>query len=247
MFEIAKMLRPDAGSARWLIVASFALGSVGGFSAATLWWSETIETLNERVSHFQNALQVLTPEQADKQFAALRSSLQATNRRLIEMETTGSIQQGQLPALPDRTFPVWVRVAYSEIGQTAFRGSYENPRIAEYFRAVVNSGQLRDDSSDWASAFVEWSLNSAGIKGPKSLWPLAWKNWGREITQPEPGCIVMFQFPSVQHVAFYIDDDGDFIKVLGGDQDDSVNISRFPKSAAVAYRMPPAPENSAKH
>ena len=239
MSEIAKMPRPVARSARWLIVASFALGSVGGFLAATHWWSEAVETLNERVSRFQNTLQVVTPEQANKQFTALRSSLQATNRRLIEVEATGSIQQRQLPA--------WLRAAYSEIGQAAIRGSYENPRITDYFRAVVNSSQLRDDSSDWASAFVEWSLNSAGIKGPKSLWPLAWKNWGREISQPEPGCIVIFQFPSIQHVAFFIEDDGDFIKVLGGDQDDSVNISRYPKSAVVAYRMPPTLENSAKH
>jgi hypothetical protein len=56
----------------------------------------------------------------------------------------------------------------------------------------------------------------------------------------------MFSIRDVQHVAFYIDDDGDFIKVLGGNENESVSISRYPKSAVVAYRMPPAPEETAK-
>jgi len=246
MSELAKIVRPEwllVKRARWLIAAGLVFGSFGGFWAATLWWSDTVSTLEDRVHGFQNALQVLTPEQADKQLTAIWSSLQATNRRLAEVETTGSIQQSQT-TLPDRDFPVWVRVAYSEIGQTAFAGRFENPRIVEYFRSVVRSDQLRDDASDWASAFVEWSLNSAGIKGPKSLWPLAWKNWGREIAHPEPGCVVMFAFSSVQHVAFYLEDDGDYIKVLGGDQNNSVSIERYPKRAVVGYRMPP--EDNAK-
>lgn len=250
MFEIAKTLRDQrlaVRRARWLILAGIGLGAVSGFCAATLWWSETVSTLHERLSLFETKLQVLTPDEADKKLTALWSSLEATSRRLTEVETTGSIQRGKIPTLPDRAFPIWVRVAYSEIGQTAIPGTQDNPRIAEYFRAVVNSDQLRDDLNDWSSAFVEWSLNAAGIEGPKSLWPLAWKNWGREITQPEPGCVVMFSFPNVQRVAFYIEDDGDFIKVLGGNQNDSVNVSRYPKSAVVAYRMPPVPKETAKH
>lgn len=246
MFDLTKP-RPVVWRARWLILAGMGLGAVGGFGAATLWWRGTVSTLEERISLFQIALQVLTPEQADKQVTALWSSLQATNRRLTKMETTGSIGPGKLPTLPDRTFPVWVHVAFSEIGQTAIPGPHENPRISEYFKAVVDSDQTQDDQTEWASAFVEWSLNSVGIQGPKSLWPLAWTKWGRIIKQPEPGCIVMFSYRGVQHVAFYIEEDGDFIKVLGGNENDSVNISRYPKSAVVAYRMPSVPEETTKH
>ena len=204
-------------------------------------YSETISTQRERIALYQDTLKVKSPEEAGKQAEALWSSLNATTRRVAELEATGSLPQQKLEMLPDGKFPVWVRVGYSEIGQTEIPGPKENPRITAYFKAVGDTQGLRDDIDDWASAFVEWSLNGAGIIGPKSNDPASWATWGKKIDSPMPGCIVVFSFNGLKHVAFYIEDDGPgAIKTLGGNQSDTVKISRYAKKDVIAYRMPPS-------
>jgi hypothetical protein len=40
------------------------------------------------------------------------------------------------------------------------------------------------------------------------------------------------------HVAFYIADAGDYIKVLGGNQGNSVSVALLPKARVLGYRWP---------
>ena len=98
-----------------------------------------------------------------------------------------------------------------------------------------------DDIDDWASAFAEWSLQQMGKSGPKSMDPFDWLKWGKQTYTPQFGCIVVLSFGGLRHVGFYVGDQGDFIKVLGGNEDDSVRVSRYLKSAVVpgGYRLVP--------
>ena len=57
--------------------------------------------------------------------------------------------------------------------------------------------------------------------------PRNWLNWGRIIEMPERGCIVVFSFGDIGHVGFFVSDDGASYVVLGGNQSDQVQISRF--------------------
>jgi hypothetical protein len=75
----------------------------------------------------------------------------------------------------------WLDVAMKEIGQKETPGPDNNARVMEYIRAVRSTDGVQDDDVDWASAFVEWSLNQTGINGPKSMEPRNWLNWGRII------------------------------------------------------------------
>jgi uncharacterized protein (TIGR02594 family) len=109
----------------------------------------------------------------------------------------------------------------------------------KYFKSI-GAKQYRDDLDDWASAFVEWSLNQSKIKGPKNDDPFAWLSWGQDLQKPIIGCIVVLSFSGLHHVGFYFGDDGDFIKVLGGNESDAVRIFRYPKSAVFGYRWPSA-------
>lgn len=139
--------------------------------------------------------------------------------------------------------PNWLQIATKECGQKELRWPQENKRINEYFSSLKDGKHHRQDIeddplSDWASAFVEWSLNQVGKSGPKSIYPFAWRTWGRKIEKPEIGCIVVLSLNGIPHVGFYMGDDGDRIKVLGGNEDDMVEIARYQKSAAIDYRMP---------
>ena len=60
-----------------------------------------------------------------------------------------------------------------EIGQKETPGPDNNGRVMEYIRAVRSTDGVQDDDVDWASAFVEWSLNQTGMTAPKA--------WSQEI------------------------------------------------------------------
>jgi uncharacterized protein (TIGR02594 family) len=108
----------------------------------------------------------------------------------------------------------------------------------EYFASIGAKKNYRDDIDDWASAFAEWSLNKAGIDGPKSDDPFAWLHWGQKLERPRLGCIVIMSFNGLRHVGFYFDEQDNFVRLLGGNQNDAVRIYRYPKNAIVGYRWP---------
>jgi uncharacterized protein (TIGR02594 family) len=141
------------------------------------------------------------------------------------------------PMLPSDA-PAWIKIAYKERGQTEIPGPEENPRISEYFATIGAKKNYRDDVDDWASAFVEWSFNKAGITGPKNDDPFAWLRWGEKLNQPRVGCVVVLSFSGLRHVGFFFSDNGESILVLGGNQNDTVNVSRYSKSSVIAYRVP---------
>ena len=68
--------------------------------------------------------------------------------------------------------------------------------------------------------------------------PLAWMEWGRPVTVPVEGCVAVFAFAQGNHVGFYVGEEGDYVKSLGGNQDDSVKVKRYPKVAVKGYRLP---------
>jgi uncharacterized protein (TIGR02594 family) len=142
-----------------------------------------------------------------------------------------------MPVLPSDA-PEWIKIAYKERGQTEIPGPQENPRIVEYFATIGEKANYRDDVDDWASAFVEWSFNKAGIDGPKNDDPFAWLRWGEKVDHPRFGCVAVLSFSGLRHVGFFFSDNGESILVLGGNQDDTVNVSRYSKSDVVGYRCP---------
>jgi uncharacterized protein (TIGR02594 family) len=143
-----------------------------------------------------------------------------------------------VPALPSDA-PAWLGVAYKELGQSEIPGVEENSRILEYFRSLGSGKIFRDDRDDWASPFAEWSLQQAGKSGPHSIKPTDWLTWGKP-SRPIIGAIVVLSFSGLQHVGFYFGEDSDFVRVLGGNQNDSVSVYRYPKSAVRGYRTPNA-------
>ena len=61
-------------------------------------------------------------------------------------------------------------------------------------------------------------------------------DWGRPVTVPVEGCVAVFAFAQGNHVGFYVGEEGDYVKSLGGNQDDSVKVKRYPKVAVKGYR-----------
>lgn len=137
-------------------------------------------------------------------------------------------------------FP-WFDVALKELGVAEIAGPGDNPRIVEYLRSTSLGGDMAsNDETPWCSAFVNFCVEKAGFAGTDSASARSWLNWGRQADAPVAGCIAVFTrgAPPSGHVAFYVSETADQIKVLGGNQGNKVCYGHYPKSRLLSYRIP---------
>lgn len=143
------------------------------------------------------------------------------------------------------TAPPWYEIALRELAASvAESGSGEHPRILEYLATCsdLEEGEWARDSTPWCSAFVNWCLAQAGIEGTDSGWARSWSEWGEPIDPPRLGAIAVWargrkssDEPVVTgHVAFFVEDLGDSLLVLGGNQSDSVCLKAYPKTGYLS-------------
>jgi uncharacterized protein (TIGR02594 family) len=130
--------------------------------------------------------------------------------------------------------PRWLLIARQEVGvhENSAPGQ-DNPRILEYLESTTYDGELTDEVP-WCSAFVNWCITQAGLKGTNSAAASSWLTWGQKLDQPRLGCIVVFN----HHVGFYAGAAGDYLLLLGGNQSNAVKPENKHPSEVLAYRWP---------
>ena len=99
---------------------------------------------------------------------------------------------------------------------------------------------VKDDETAWCSAFVNWVCKKANLEYSGALNARSWLNIGCEVANPEIGDLVVFWRGDPNgwqgHVAFFIREAKNHIYVLGGNQNNQVKISAYPKSRLLKYR-----------
>jgi len=137
--------------------------------------------------------------------------------------------------------PAWMDVAYSYEGVKEYPGVKHNDKILKMFE-LVGHKEIRDDETSWCAAFVGACLEQAGHVSTKSLLARSYLNWGKAADVPQFGDVVVFWRGSKKswqgHVAFFIKEDSRYVWALGGNQRNTVNVTRFPKSRVLGYRRP---------
>lgn len=137
------------------------------------------------------------------------------------------------------TKPKWMFIAEHEIGVTEIFGKEHNQQIINYHQTTTLKATT--DEVPWCASYVCWCLEQAGIMSTKSAAARSYINWGKELQNPVYGCVVIFSrgnSPTSGHVGFFIDEEGDFISVLGGNQSNMVKISKYNKDKLLGYRWP---------
>lgn len=129
----------------------------------------------------------------------------------------------------------WLYIAEDEIGEKEVPGLNHNPRIIEYHSETTLSATT--DEVPWCSSFVNWVMKRAGYTPTRSAAARSWATYGKE-TPPVQGCIVVLTRNGGGHVGFYVKSSANYVWVLGGNQSNAVNISAYPKSRVIAYRVP---------
>lgn len=146
---------------------------------------------------------------------------------------------GENPDAPGPQDPRWYAVAWGERGQKETSGPTDNPRILEYQKAC--SFNPKDEDVPWCSSFANWVVQQAGIRGSGQANARSWLNWGQRLDTPKRGCIVVLSRPGAPqngHVAFYVGQQGDKLRLLGGNQENQVKISNYDKSRLLSFRWP---------
>lgn len=132
-----------------------------------------------------------------------------------------------------------IDIALNEIGVKEIVGKEHNPRILDYFNEIGHSW-VKDDETAWCSAFANYVCKKAGANFSGKLNARSWLNVGQKVSKPEKGDIAVFWRESPNswkgHVAFFIRETRNWVYVLGGNQNNQVKISAYPKHRLLEYR-----------
>lgn len=139
------------------------------------------------------------------------------------------------------------QIASKFIGQKEVPGTGSNPQIMAMLN--IDHAWPTGDHVPWCSGFVNYIAFILGLNRTKSLRARSWLNdrivaqfdakigfdivilkRGRGI-QPGPEVI-----KAPGHVGFFVGFTEEYVKVLGGNQNDSVNTSHYKKSRILGVR-----------
>lgn len=133
-------------------------------------------------------------------------------------------------------YPYWIAWAKAQIGVKEIVGPKHSAVIMGWVRELGAKAlgiQVNDDETPWCGTFAAMVMKKAGLSLPliavrASQWGRQGK-WGRELLGPRPGCILVFTRNGGGHVGFYMGEDKTHFYVLGGNQSNSVSVTRIAK------------------
>ena len=134
----------------------------------------------------------------------------------------------------------WMEHARGEIGVKERAGKAINPKIKAYYEEAGHP-YIKDDAVPWCAAFAGAMLVRAGLKGTGALTARSYLTWGKPLSKPQPGAIMVFKRGNSEwqgHVAFYVTQDETHYHVLGGNQGNAVSIARYKKDDLLGIRWP---------
>jgi uncharacterized protein (TIGR02594 family) len=96
---------------------------------------------------------------------------------------------------------------------------------------------------EWCAAFVNAVLEESDIQGSESRMARSFLDWGEKVQEPLAGDVVVFPRGNSEwqgHVGFYVGQETKngvlYYRILGGNQNNSVNIELYPASKALGIR-----------
>lgn len=134
------------------------------------------------------------------------------------------------------SFP-WLKIAEAELGTKEVPGKGNSERVLSYH--AVTRLHATEDKIPWCASFVSYCLEKAGVRSTKSARALSYEHYGRRLSDPVVGCIAVLKRTGGGHVGFYVGTNLDGkIRLLGGNQSDSVCYANYSPDKVVAYVLP---------
>lgn len=131
-------------------------------------------------------------------------------------------------------------IALSQYGVKEIPGREDHPQIVSYFNAIGFNGSNLKDETAWCSAFVNWVMLKAEKPISGKLTARSWLKVGTSTKEPKLGDIVVFWRESPDswkgHVGFFVKQTRRYVYVLGGNQNNQVNIKAYPRAKLLDFR-----------
>ena len=129
--------------------------------------------------------------------------------------------------------------ALSQIGVKEVVGKKNNPIIVNYAQEIGHKWITTDETA-WCSIFVNWVAQKCDRVSSGKLNARSWLKIGKPVSNPKIGDVVVFWRESPGswkgHVAFFVRETKNWVYVLGGNQNNQVKISAYPKTKLLGYR-----------
>lgn len=211
-----------------------------------LWADYEIYLTDLRAGNQQRLAEIEAASAAasEEDLRRLQSESEFLRRQLEGGTITPAIldQSGERCKQENDTLPAqWLCIARLEVGQQEVSGDGWNSRILGYARSV--DLDYSDDDIPWQGLFVAWVITQTDSDMPLPNSPLGSRNWlefGEPSETPGPGDVLVFWRGSKEgwqgHVGFYEGEDETNFFVLGGNQSNSVNVTRVNKSRLLGAR-----------
>lgn len=136
---------------------------------------------------------------------------------------------------------MWLDVAKKYLGTQEIVGPENNPIVIKMF-ADVGFPDVHDDETAWCAAFVGSVLKEDGQAYLKSLSARSYLKYGKELSDPQEGCIVVFWRGNpdgwLGHVGFVTRWDDESVWVIGGNQGNQVSEKQFSRTQVLGFRYP---------
>lgn len=117
------------------------------------------------------------------------------------------------------------------IGTKEIVGKQHNPIILNWAKELNLSNIYTEDEIPWCGLFIAYCAHKAGVQVvDRPLWALNWAKYGTKVEEPMLGDILTFKRNGGGHVGIYVGEDSNYYHVLGGNQNNSVNVTRIAKS-----------------
>jgi uncharacterized protein (TIGR02594 family) len=140
--------------------------------------------------------------------------------------------------LHKETAPRHLLKALELYGTTEIVGKESNPVIMGWAQEL-GIKHYNNDDIPWCGLYIAILMHRAGrpvVKDP--LWARNWANFGVKVDQPMLGDVLVFSRESGGHVGLYISQSSTHYHVLGGNQNNQVNIVLIAKNRLIASRRP---------
>ena len=135
--------------------------------------------------------------------------------------------------------PKLITEAYKLLGVKEIKGDKHNPDILKWAELTGLKNVYKADEIPWCGLYVAYVCVMADkepVKDP--LWARNWLKFGTKEPVAMLGDILVFSRGTGGHVGFYVGEDSTAYHVLGGNQGDSVSITRILKSRLLGARRP---------
>lgn len=140
------------------------------------------------------------------------------------------------------------KLAERFIGTKEMQGSVDNPMVMSMLK--LDADWPENDEVPWCSAFVNYVCWLLRLPRSKSLRARSWLEVGEPVG-PDQACVgfdvvVLKRGPDPQpgpdviqapgHVGFYVGHGEHYVEVLGGNQSNTVKVSKYPVNDILGVR-----------